>query len=106
MSCVRSVEYLIVMNGIKWETFKLEKGLGQGDPLSPYLFLLCLEGFSSLLKLARREESIRGVKVGKSSLTLTHIFFTEDSILFGDASVEGAHILKVVINEYEGISGS
>lgn len=63
MNCVRSVEYLVVLNGVKGEKFKPFGGLRQGDPLSPYLFLLCSEGFSLLLKLAKFEGIIKGVKV-------------------------------------------
>lgn len=43
MSCVKNVSYKIIMNGERVESFKAQRGVRQGDPLSPYLFVLCME---------------------------------------------------------------
>ncbi|KAK5819211.1 hypothetical protein PVK06_024182 [Gossypium arboreum] len=59
MGCVRTVEYSILFNRAQEEKFKPSRGLKQGDSLNPYLFLICAEGFSSLLKLAKAEGSIK-----------------------------------------------
>lgn len=82
----------------------MRKGLRQKDPLSPYLFLICVEGFSRLLQLAKTEVSIEGAKIGRKGPMLTHLFFAEDSTLFGKAS-QGITAMKKVINEYEQMSG-
>jgi hypothetical protein len=58
--CVRSVKYKIRFNNQETNYFTLSRGLRQGDPLSPYLFLICAASLSSLL--AHREE-VRGMKV-------------------------------------------
>lgn len=82
MKCVSSVSYSILVNGSPQEYFKPSRGLRQGDPLSPYLFLLCAEGFSALLK---REESLlnlAGFQINKHCQSLTHLFFANDSLIF------------------------
>jgi hypothetical protein len=67
MSCVSSVQYQVRFNGQETECFSPTRGLSQGDPLSPYLFLLCAEGLTSLLKYAEDEGSLVGVKVCHSA---------------------------------------
>lgn len=63
MKCITSVSYRIKINGDLSKTIILERGLRQGDPLSPYLFLLCAEGFSALLNAAEASGDLAGVKV-------------------------------------------
>jgi len=55
MGCVTTVSYIIKVNGDLTESFVPERGLRQGDPLSPYLFLLCVEGFLALLQRVEQE---------------------------------------------------
>ncbi|KAA3469857.1 reverse transcriptase [Gossypium australe] len=80
------------------------RGLRQEDPLSPYLFIICVERVSSLLNLAKEEGSILGERVGRLGLIVTHLLFADNSILFGKASEEGASAMKAILLEYEGVS--
>ncbi|KAA3462938.1 reverse transcriptase [Gossypium australe] len=73
--------------------------------LSLYLFFICVEGLSSLLNLKKDEGLIQGERVGRQGLTVTHLLFANDSILFGKASEEGASAMKAILLEYEGVSG-
>jgi hypothetical protein len=58
MTCVSSVHYTLRVNSDKSDLFTPSRGLRQGPPLSPYLFLFCAEGLIGLL--ARAEERERG----------------------------------------------
>ena len=52
MLCVSTVRYNVLVNGREVGLIILKRGLQQGDPLSPYLFILCAEGLPSLIKRA------------------------------------------------------
>ena len=66
MKCVRSVTYSVVINVQQYGHIKPFRGIRQGDPLSLYLFLLCAEGLSSLLKKAKDENMIKGVSAARN----------------------------------------
>ncbi|KAH1037977.1 hypothetical protein J1N35_039720 [Gossypium stocksii] len=104
MRYVCSVSYSVSLNGLSNEWFSPLRGLRQGDPLSPYLFLICVEGFSTLIKAAKQKGLMRGVSIGRERILINHLFFTDDYILFGNASNERAKVVGDVIKEYETIS--
>jgi hypothetical protein len=60
MRCVRSVWFFVKLIGGLSAGFHPSWSLSQGDPLSPYLFLFCVEGFTTLLKKARYENVLKG----------------------------------------------
>jgi hypothetical protein len=64
MKCVTSVSFRIKVNGLLIESLSPTRGIRQGDPISPYLFLLCAEGLSCLLKTVGPMHLARGVRVG------------------------------------------
>lgn len=97
MDCVWTMEYSVCLNCAIGSAFHPSRGLRQGDPLSLYLFL-----FSSVLKLAKSDELTKGVRIGRSNITLTHLFFADDSILFSEVSLKGALAIKEIIKTYEG----
>lgn len=52
LKCVRFVSYSVVLDGQPKGCIIPTRGLHQGDPLSPFLFLFCMEGLSALLRIA------------------------------------------------------
>jgi hypothetical protein len=75
MSCVSTVQYRVRFNSQETEIIKPTRGLRQGDPLSPYLFLLCTEGLTSLINQAEQEGELQGVRVYRGLtcyLQMTH----------------------------------
>ena len=82
MNCVRSASMSILLNGSPLKPFKMEKGLRQGDPLSPYLFILVSEALVCLLKKAEDLNLIKDVHIGKEKVSLKHLQFIDDTLIF------------------------
>lgn len=101
MACISSVSYAILINGSSHGSFKSSKGLRQGDLLSPYLFLLCAEGFSALLKRVESKLNLSGFQINKHCPTLTHLFLANDSLIFTKAREKDLLTLKKVLEGYE-----
>jgi hypothetical protein len=93
MKCVRSIKYRIKVNSEYTEEIFPRWGLRQGDPLSPYLFLICAEGFSSLLHHAEMTNSIQGIKVCAEAPSITHLLFADDSLILMKANESNAACL-------------
>ena len=75
MKCVRTVTYKIKVNDEYTETFLPRRGLRQGDPLSPYLFIICVEGLSALMEDVERRGLIEGVRICHGAPRINHLFF-------------------------------
>ena len=69
------------VNGSLTEQIIASPGLRQGDPLSPYLFLLCAEGFSGLINAAEERGSIQGVTICAGAPSITHLLFADDLLV-------------------------
>jgi hypothetical protein len=105
MACVRSVSYSILLNGSPQGRIYPTRGLRQGDPLSPYLFLLCAEGLSSLIRTAEQNRSITGLSIARGGFKLSHLFFADDSLLFCRASFMEWVSIHSILEDYERASG-
>ena len=86
MSCISSVQFKVIVNGEATDSFRPMSGIRQGDPLSPYLFVLCMEKLSHLINQKLVEGSWKPVKTSRNGPVISHLFFTDDLILFGQAS--------------------
>ena len=82
MECVSSASMSVLLNGSPLRPFKMEKGLRQGDPLSPYLFILVSEALVYTLKKAHDMNFIEAVQIGKAKVSLKHLQFVDDILIF------------------------
>jgi hypothetical protein len=94
MACVRSVRYQVHFNSEETDMFVPTRGLRQGDPLSPYLFLLCVEGLSSLLLHEEEVGGIDGVRVCRNAPSVSHLLFADDSLILMKADMNNATSLQ------------
>jgi hypothetical protein len=77
----------VLVNGSPTDEFNLERGLRQGDPPSPFLFLLAAEGFNVLMKALSDAGTFTGYRVGcAEQVVVSHLQFADDTLLFGNKS--------------------
>lgn len=105
MNCVNKVSYKILVGGKEIGPIIPGRGLRQGDPLSPYLFIICAEGFSSLIRDFERSGMIQGCKISRGAPLITHMLFADDSYVYCKANVEGANNLVDLLNLFQQASG-
>ena len=101
MHCITSVSYSILVNGVAYGSIIPTRGLHQGDPILPYIFLLCADGFSSLINEAARNHRISGVSICRGCPKITHLFFVDDSLLFCKANSQECQSLIDILQLYE-----
>lgn len=81
------------------------RGLRQGDPLSPYLCIICTEGLSALIKHYETNRWFKGIKICRRAPVISHMLFADDSYLFCKAETEEALKVLEVLTVYEQASG-
>jgi hypothetical protein len=96
--CISSISFVVILNGNPCPSFSPNRGLHQGDPLSPYLFMLCAKVFSGLLIKAQEEKALHGIARG--SPNITHHFFVDDSLIFYRDSLQDAHVVNKILDLY------
>ena len=103
--CVFPLKLSFILNGKLEGNISPSRGLRQGCPLSPYLFILCAKNLSSLIRKSKRDGRILGVRCCRGSPLISHLLFADDSIMFSKASIESGACLKDILNIYEKASG-
>ncbi|CAL9003043.1 unnamed protein product, partial [Prunus brigantina] len=105
MGCLSSVRFSVVLNGKKGRFFKPSRGLRQGDPLSPYLFILVNDALSHLISAECAKGSLHGIRLCNGSPTLSHLLFADDTLLFTKASFANCSRLTHILDAYCAASG-
>ena len=106
MQCVSTVTYSILLNGEPRGGFiQPSRGLRQGDPLSPFLFLFCAEGLNALLCKAAEDNEIRGLSLCRQGPWITHLFFADDCLLFCRSNAAQCRKIQQILDWYEVASG-
>lgn len=104
MACLTTVSYTVNVNRELTEPFEAKKGIRQGDPISPYMFVICMEYlYRCLLELQSNKQfhyHPRCKKVG-----LIHVCFSDDLLIFSRGDVNSVQQLMLVIDRFASASG-
>ncbi|KAK2454307.1 hypothetical protein QL285_001883 [Trifolium repens] len=104
-ACVFSGNLSVLVNGSPTSEINIQRGLKQGDPLAPFLFLLVAEGFAGLMRSAVEKSLFKGFHVGSGSVVVSHLQYADDTICVGEASLENLWTLKAILRGFELASG-
>ena len=103
--CIKTVRFSILINGEPTGFFPSEKGLRQGDPLSPFLFIIAMEGFNSIcLRVATQNSLLQGFKVRNLSgvdMQICHLLYADDTVIFCKAKEEEIRIVRMILVVFE-----
>lgn len=105
MQCVTTVSYFIVHGEHEMGPIIPTRGIRQGDPLSPYLFIICAEGLSALLNKYEAKQWIHGIKVCRNAPIISHMLFADDSYFYCKADMTDVAKVLELLNNYENASG-
>lgn len=92
------------MNGDLVGPITPKRGLRQGFPISPYLFILCAEGISNLVKRAEDAGSFHGMRICRGVSSVSHLLFAYDRFFFFRASSDECDVMRGILQAYESVS--
>jgi hypothetical protein len=104
MSCVSSASFAVLINGEASDYFKSWRGLRQGCPLSPYLFILIMEGLSLMLSRGSDDHNLSGIQVTKF-LKIIHLMFVDDVLVMSKADLKDWKVIFDILQAFCLVSG-
>jgi len=103
--CLKSASISILVNGSPSHEFIPQRGLRQGDPLAPFLFNVVAEVLNGLMREAEKQNLFRGFQVGSNKVGISILQYADDTIFFGEASLENVKAIKAILRTFELVSG-
>lgn len=105
LQCVSTVSFSFLINNSVYGSVIPSRGIRQGDPLSPYIFILCGEVLSGLCAQAQRSGHLTGLQMGTGAPRINHLLFADDTIFFLGTDARSCSTLKEILRKYEAASG-
>ena len=105
LSCLSTSSISVLLNGGKLDSFLPSRGIRQGDPLSPYLFIICMEMLGFLIDLKCDEHLWDLVKASRNGPAFSHLFFADDLVLFARADMKNCCHVRETLDTFCELSG-
>ncbi|XP_074377872.1 secreted RxLR effector protein 78-like [Apium graveolens] len=102
---VSTVQYSIIHGEFEIGPIRPSRGLRQGDPLSPYLFIICAEGLSALIRQYETQKWLQGISICRRAPNISHMLFADDSYMFCKADIGDTRKVLELMDVYERASG-
>jgi hypothetical protein len=103
--CISTVSFSILLEGSPFGKFAPSRGLRQGDPLSPFLFILGSEALSRLLIKEELAGNLYGIKISRNSPPVFHLLFADDLMVFSKGTANEASCIMRCISKFSSWSG-
>uniref|UniRef100_A0A803Q2V3 Reverse transcriptase domain-containing protein n=1 Tax=Cannabis sativa TaxID=3483 RepID=A0A803Q2V3_CANSA len=105
LNCISSVSFRLLINGSLTNKFSSSRGLRQGDPLSPYIFLLVSEALSAAIRLKEHNRLFQGISICRLAPVISHLLFANDSLLFSTTTTRSCLAIKNALDLYHRATG-
>nr|KAJ0220457.1 hypothetical protein LSAT_V11C200099490 [Lactuca sativa] len=103
--CLSSARISVLINGSATSEFCMERGIRQGDPLSPFLFIIVAEGLNIALETAKQSGASVGIQLPRQGPSISHLQYVDDAVFLGSWSIENAKNLIRILRCFELSSG-
>ncbi|GKE02211.1 putative RNA-directed DNA polymerase, partial [Tanacetum coccineum] len=104
-ACLHSARASVLVNGSSSNEFRLHRGLRQGDPLSPFLFIIAMEGLHIAMEDAKAAGLFHGLNLDNIGLHLSRLLYADDVIFMGEWSDSNVRHLLIILHYFHMSSG-
>ena len=99
--CLESTTVFVLVNGSPTKEFLPKKGLCQGDPLAPFLFLIVAEGLAGVSRMAEEKKLIDSVEIGRDKVKVNMLQYADDTLFFCEANTKSIFNIKTILQCFE-----
>jgi len=103
-ACLESASVSVLVNGSPTKEFKPKRGLRQGDPLAPFLFLIVVEGLTGMLRNARSASLFKGDEMGSQRVQVDLLQYADDTLFFCSPTYHNVLVIKAMLRSFELVS--
>jgi hypothetical protein len=106
MSLISSAFFSILVNGVPSQPFSPSRGIRLGDPLSPFLFIIMVEGMGRYIKASIQNGFLQGLHLHGLQPIASHSQFVDDTMLLNTPTAQEANKLRSILNDFSEASGT